>query len=105
MVDKLEFIDTPPAFAAGEFDDVSLVRDDGPARIVLDKQKGKGFPREGTWTGRQVATDFLFTELLPCWNLTTPPNTGVIFCVRSRDAASHQWTPWLRTTSSVGSSR
>jgi hypothetical protein len=33
--------------------------------------------------------------MLPSWNVQTPPNTGVRFDVRVREAASGRWSPWL----------
>jgi hypothetical protein len=74
----------------------SFARDDGPARVVLDFPKPEGYPREGTWTSPVVSAGFPFTELLPSWNASTPPQTGVVFFVKTRDQATRRWTPWLR---------
>lgn len=94
MVDRLVMIDSAEGFAAGELKFVKVVSD-SPARIVLDDTRERTYPRYGTWTSPEVATDFPFTELLPSWNASTPQNTGVIFEVRAREAASGVWTPWL----------
>jgi hypothetical protein len=101
MVDKLNFVDTPAAFAAGQMARVKLIAgandDAGPARVALSRGgREKGFPIEGTWISPVVAADFPFTELLPSWNVATPTDTGVVFHVRTRDAATDRWTPWLR---------
>jgi hypothetical protein len=96
MVDKLTFVDTPDAFAAGKMNRTALTSNDGPARVVISAKPQKGFPREGTWTSPQVRTDFPFTEMVPSWNLITPTGTGVFFDVRARDISSGKWSPWLR---------
>ena len=80
MVDRLVFIDTPAAFRTGKMKDLVLVNDE-PARITLNNKPQKGYPRDGTWTSPQLTSDFPFTELLPSWNLITPPDTGVVFHV------------------------
>ena len=98
MVDKLEMVDTAPAFSRGEMENASILSGDAdasPARVVLNFPKPKGFPRQGTWTSPRVSADFPFTELLPSWNVITPANTGVIFHVRTRDLASRRWSPWM----------
>ena len=94
MVDRLVFTDTADAFAAGTLRNLSLVKE-SPARLTLDSQPHKGFPRHGTWLSPQVDADFPFTELLPSWNLIAPAETGVLFHVRTRDARTGEWTPWL----------
>jgi len=95
MVDQLDFVDTSAAFRAGASRHV-VILDDEPARLTLDDKRQKGFPRDGDWTSSIVSVRFPFTELLPCWNVATPADTGVVFHVRTRDRASAQWTPWLR---------
>jgi hypothetical protein len=95
MVYRLLFTDTAEAFKTGAMKGVSVAKDE-PARVALDVPEQTWFPREGTWTSPQTRTDFPFTELLPSWNLSTPADTGVVFTVRVRDAASREWSPWLR---------
>jgi hypothetical protein len=94
MVDRLVMVDSAEAFRAGELKFVDLISDT-PARLVLHDTREKTYPRYGSWTSAEVTTDFAFTELIPSWNATTPPNTGVRFEVRTRDAASGRWSPWL----------
>jgi hypothetical protein len=94
MVDRLVFVDSQAAFDAGKLDHVAIAADE-PARLVLAEWRETPFPRVGTWTSPEVKCDFNFTELIPSWNASTPPNTGVRFHVRARDAASGRWTPWL----------
>ena len=53
------------------------------------------FPNVGTWTWPEQAGELAFTELLPSWIVITPPDTGVRFSGRVRDAASGAWSPWL----------
>jgi len=96
MIDQLKFIDTADAFKAGKMRNIELVKAaDAPARIRLDDKEQKGYPRDGTWTTRQIRTEFPITELLPSWNVITPDQTGVVFHVRTRDQATQQWSPWL----------
>ncbi|MEQ9454930.1 MAG: C39 family peptidase [Phycisphaeraceae bacterium] len=64
----------------------------GELRLPPDS---KNYPRLGTWTSPEITTDFPFTEVLPSWNLHTPEHTGVSFFIRSRDAATNEWSPWL----------
>ena len=84
MVDRLIFTDNAEAFGAGEMHHVILAAGE-PARVTLDAKPQAGFPRDGTWSTKQIATDFPFTEFLPSWNLIAPSDTGVVFHVRSRD--------------------
>jgi hypothetical protein len=99
MVDRLDMTDSADAFRAGTLRHATLVSGDdggGPVRVVLREDPQHGYPREGTWTSPQVRTAFAFTEMVPSWNVITPPQTGVRFEVRAREAATQQWSPWLR---------
>jgi hypothetical protein len=97
MVDHLDMIDSAGTFKAGQMRHLRLVdHSDGPVRVALDSKPQKGYPREGTWTSPQTQTLFNFTELIPSWNVVTPPETGVHFEVRVREARTGQWSPWLR---------
>jgi hypothetical protein len=93
-VDRLARADTADAFRAGAAEGV-LVTDAKVPRVVLAQTDQAGFPRRGTWTGAETVADFPFTELVPSWNAVTPKDTGVFFHVRTRDARSRAWSPWL----------
>ena len=93
-VDRLALIDTADAFRAGDADDV-VVTVGKATRVVLSQTEHVGFPRRGTWTGPETVADFPFTELVPSWNAVIPKDTGVFFQVRTRDAKSREWSPWL----------
>jgi hypothetical protein len=93
-VDRLALTDTAAAFRAGDAEHV-VVRGGSTPRVVLARADQVGFPRRGTWTGPETVADFPFTELVPSWNVVTPKDTGVFFQVRTRDARSREWSPWL----------
>jgi hypothetical protein len=93
-VDRLALTDTADAFRAGEAERV-LVTDGKQPRVALAQTDPAGYPRRGTWTGPETVADFPFTELVPSWNVVTPKDTGVFFHVRTRDAKSRAWSPWL----------
>ena len=65
--------------------------------VRMHHPKPRSFPLRSTWTTPLVETSFAFTELLPSWNAIVPDRTGVMFHVRTRDARSRQWSPWLYT--------
>jgi hypothetical protein len=92
MVDRLVMIDSPDAFLSGER---KFVEVEPAGRMVLRDTRERTYPRYGSWTSPESRTEFPFTELIPSWNVDTPPNTGVRFDVRVREAASGQWSPWL----------
>jgi hypothetical protein len=93
-VDRLTLTDTADAFRVGKTDGARIT-DGKTACVVLTQTDHIGFPRRGTWTGPETVADFPFTELVPSWNLITPKDTGVFFHLRTRDAASRAWSPWL----------
>ena len=97
MSDRLDLIDTAVAFDRGERDRVAL-RPAQTARqsasLVLEGG-GDSFPRTGKWTSAETPTAFAFTELLPSWNVSAPPETGLRLEVRVRAARGQQWSPWL----------
>jgi hypothetical protein len=99
MVDRLVFTDSAETFRTGKMRHVVLVNPtSGPARITLDQKEQDGhqnYPRSGTWTTPKIETAFPITEVLPSWNVITPPQTGVLFHVRTRDRATGTWSPWL----------
>lgn len=91
-VDRMVFFDTAQAWAASEeATRVAVVGDS----LVLNDERDRAFPRRGTWTSPVVDADFPFTELIPSWNVTVPAHTGAQFAVRTRDARSGEWSPWL----------
>lgn len=96
IVDKLHFFQSADDFQGGELDDVTVEPlKNGRARIVLADENARSFPRSGRWTSPETETAFPFTELVPSWNVTTPEETGLNFLVRTRDAETAEWSPWL----------
>jgi hypothetical protein len=91
--DRLDLIDSPAAFERGKREHIAL-RPGTPAALELD-DNADAFPRAGTWTSAETATAFAFTELLPSWNVSAPPDTGLRMDVRVRGARSQRWSPWL----------
>jgi hypothetical protein len=95
MVHRLAMFDSGPEFVDGKLEHARVVMNGNPHRIVLDDKRDNTYPRYGYWTSPEVPTPFAFTEVVPSWNATTPPDTGVRFQVRVRDARSGAWSPWL----------
>ena len=93
MVDRVEFVDTAPAWGAGKLDRIEVIAGI-PARVTLNDPRGQ-FPRVGSWTGPEVSAAMPFTELLPSWNPDCPPDTGIRLDLRVRDANGGRWSPWL----------
>ena len=93
MSDRLDLIDTPDAFDRGTRERVALRRGT-PATLALEGG-GDAFPRTGHWTSAEVPAAFAFTELLPSWNVSAPPETGLRLEVRVRGARAQKWSPWL----------
>lgn len=94
MVDRLVMFDSGRAFVDGRLEHVSVVYGT-PSRVVLDDRRPTTFPRYGSWTSPEITTEFGFTELIPSYNATTPPDTGLRIQVRTRGAWSGRWSPWL----------
>lgn len=96
-VDRLVMVDSADAFGRGKLEGLNLLTPAGDAcRLVLKTDdETKDYPRRGTWTSEEVQTDYPFTEIIPSWNLTAPPDTGVYFEIRSHDVASAEWSPWM----------
>ena len=90
-VDDLVMTDTPDGFLAGTMRRAAVR--DGAVRI--DDARERGWPKSGQWTSPQVTAKFPYTELVPSWNVLTPPDTGASFEVRVREAASGKWTDWV----------
>jgi hypothetical protein len=93
-VDRLALTETFDAFQAGSARGV-VVADRERPHILLAQTDQVSFPRRGTWTGPETAADFRFTELVASWNAITPRDTGAFFQIRTRDAKSRKWSPWL----------
>src|SRR5688572_13245732 len=94
MVDRLAMFDSADEFDDGKLEHVR-VEVNSPARVVLDDKRKNTYPRYGHWVSPEVRTEFGFSELIPSWNVACPPNTGVRFDVRTRDARGGDWSPWL----------
>jgi hypothetical protein len=93
-VDRLVMIDTAEAFSRGVVDHASITTGND-CGIVLDDKRPKSWPQEGTWTSPEMKPQFPFKNLLPSWNVLTPPETGVQVDARARDALTGEWTDWL----------
>jgi hypothetical protein len=93
MTDRLDLIDTAELWERGQREHVSF-RAGSPGALVLD-EGGDGFPRTGRWTSAETPAAFPFTELLPSWNVSVPPETGLRLEVRVRRARDGVWSPWL----------
>src|SRR3954447_23479446 len=91
--DRLDLIDSVEAWDRGRREHV-VVRAGQPAALVLDEPTDQ-YPRAGCWTSAEVVTAFPFTELLPSWNISAPPETGLRLEARVRGARGRRWSPWL----------
>lgn len=97
MADQLDFFQSPADWSTGEAKDVRI-DPATPPRLILGDSRSE-FPRVGTWTSAERPTIRPFTELIPSYNPTCPPETGLRFDVRTRDARSGAWSPWFYTGS------
>lgn len=93
MAHQLVMWDNAPDFAEGTSRQISP---EGEG-VVMHHPEPRSFPLRSTWTSPTVETSFDFTELLPSWNVLVPDRTGAMFHVRSRDARTGEWSPWLYT--------
>ncbi|WP_428387820.1 C39 family peptidase [Mucisphaera sp.] len=89
--DRQVTYDTASDWSSGTMEGLQLV---GTGSLRLAPE-GERYPRVGTWISPEIQTEFPFTEVLPSWNLHTPDRTGVSFFVRSKDAETGEWSPWL----------
>ena len=94
MVDRLDLIDSLPAWESGIRQRVTVVAGPVP-RVTLSDGRENTFPRTGSWTSPEVPTPFGFTELIPSWNVTAPSDTGLRLEVRVRSRGRGRWSPWL----------
>jgi hypothetical protein len=92
MADQLDFYDSSGAWNSGKM--VRLELFGAASQLGLNDGRNR-FPRSGTWTSPEVTTQFAFTELIPSYNPHCPPETGLRFDVRTRDAASAKWSNWF----------
>lgn len=92
MTDQLDFFDSSAAWNSGKLERIELPG--GASQLSLKDTRNR-FPRSGTWTSPETKTMFAFTELIPSYNPHCPPETGLRFDVRTRDAASSKWSNWF----------
>lgn len=95
MVDRLVFFDTVEEWEKGELERVKAVEVKGVPRLILDDTRERRFPKSGRYITEEFETEFPFTELVPSWNPFTEDDTGLAFQVRTRDAETAEWSPWL----------
>ena len=93
MADRLDFLDSAEAWDRGGR--ARVVVRPGPAPTLVMEEGGEAFPRTARWTSAETPTEFGFTEVLPSWNVSAPPETGLRLEVRTRAKRSGKWTPWL----------
>ena len=93
MTDRLDFLDGPETWERGRRERVVVRRGQTPTLVM--EETGETFPRTARWTSAETRTEFAFTELLPSWNVSAPPETGLRLEVRARGRRSGKWTPWL----------
>ena len=93
MTDRLDFMDSAEAWERGRRE--RLVVRPGQTPVLVMDETGDDFPRTARWTSAETPTQFAFTELLPSWNVSAPPETGLKLEVRARGKRSGKWTPWL----------
>lgn len=91
MVDRLIFIESAADWRRGKRERVAV---EG-AKLVLADSRNRAFPRRGRFDSQEIAADFPFTEVVPSWNAVATPDSGMTFQVRTRDARSGEWSPWL----------
>lgn len=90
FIDKLDRFDSAETFSRGSAEFASVSN----GAVSLTDSRDADF-RRGVWISPVVEADFPFVELIPSYNAIVPPNTGIRVHVRSRDAASAEWSPWL----------
>jgi hypothetical protein len=98
MVDRLVMLDSAEEWEEGSASGTHVIENRvvmGPAPDVWTKGEGRRYPNRGRWLTQEIEADFPFTEVLPSWNVDAPPDTGIRFEIRVRDAASPEWSPWL----------
>src|SRR5204863_1038444 len=94
MVDWLVMLDTPETLSPGTRKGINLVME-SPPRLEMVEPGNHDYPRRGEWISEEDETEFEFTEFIPSWNVNAPKETGVRFDVKTRDARSGEWSPWI----------
>jgi hypothetical protein len=99
MTDRLVMIDSADDWRRGSFLGATCREAvGGAADVRLTESPAAEYPRTGTWTSPETATEFPFTEFIPSWNVSTPPGTGIRVDVRVRQRpllGRARWSPWL----------
>ena len=93
VADRLDFFDSPAGWTEGKLERLELLPG-LPPQLTLKDDRNR-FPRAGIWTSAEIRTAFAFTELIPSYNPHCPPETGLRFDVRTRDASSGKWSAWF----------
>ena len=86
IVDRLDLFDSLGDWESGTSEHVTVLT--APARVTPVGPMAR-------WTSPEVSTAFAFTELIPSWNVTAPPGTGLRLDVRVRPVGGGRWSPWL----------
>ena len=95
MMDRLDVFDSIGAWESGTREGVAVLT--APPRVAPTLVPPARPPVSGgnpAWTSPEVPTAFAFTELIPSWNVTAPPGTGLRLDVRVRSAGG-AWSPWM----------
>lgn len=101
MVDRLIMFDSAEDFESGSLGNARIVGDavvlggDASQLGHLVKLTARAYPTRGSWTSPVIETEFGVTDVLPSWNIDTPEGCGGRLTVRTRDAESGEWSPWL----------
>lgn len=94
VADELVKLDTVEDLNNATLRHVRLV-DGQDAKLELFDPATADYPRQGEWISDPHESKFAFTEMIPSWNVRTPPQTGVRFYVQTRDSKTGNWSPWL----------
>ncbi|HSU67238.1 MAG TPA: hypothetical protein VLJ39_10215, partial [Tepidisphaeraceae bacterium] len=90
-MDRLEQVIGADSWSAGMLVNAN-VHPDSPGRVELGYRES-GYPRVGSWTSAEAATDYPFDELIASFNVSTPGLTGVTLEIRVEQDGV--WSPWL----------
>lgn len=91
--DELHAWETAEAFNRGHMERAEVADNGGGSSVILADGRPDEFRRTGAWTSPPIEPGFAFAELLPSWNVITPPDTGIR--VDGRVRIDGQWSPWL----------
>ena len=95
MVHELTRYEGASLVAPATLNNLTSSKTDSEIRLRIKGVVERNFPVIGEWVGPEVNTSFNFSELLPSWNVITPPDTGARFDVRVKDAQTGEWSPWM----------